>query len=124
MAASVFLPPSACSCVSWLVLLSGWSGSSRSAVSVQGASPCGFGKLRQSVGGSGGSRKRPANISGVRGQRLSDSNPITRRLRKPWRRAGTDSEASRAVRFRAKAERRGWEGTDLVGSDCCKISVM
>ncbi|TNN56309.1 hypothetical protein EYF80_033515 [Liparis tanakae] len=79
-----------------------------SAVSVRGASPCGFGELRQSVRGSGGSRKHPANIGGVRGQRLPDSNPIKRRLRQPWRRAGADSESSRAVRFRAKAEARGW----------------
>lgn len=75
----------------------GCSGSSRSFVSVQGASLCGFGRLRQSVRGSGGSRKQPANIDGVRGQRLTDSNPIKHRIRQPWKRAWAGSELSRAV---------------------------
>lgn len=59
-------------------------------------------------GESGGSRKHPANIGGVRGQRLADSDPIKRRLGQPGRRAGgAGSESSRAVRFPANA---GWRG--------------
>lgn len=99
----LFSPPAcvrACVYVSRLSapLCSGCSsGSSRSAVSVRGASLSGFGRLRQSVRGSVDSRKQQANISGVRGQRLTDSNPIKHRLKLPWRRAGAGTESSRAV---------------------------
>lgn len=70
------------------------------------AAPAGF--VSRSGGAEGGSRKQPANISGVRGQRLVDSNPIKHRLRQPWRRAGAGSESGRVGQFRAKVERSGW----------------
>lgn len=82
------------------------------------AAPAGF--VSRSGGAEGGSRKQPANISGVRGQRLADSNPIKHRLRQPWRRAGAGSESSRVVRFRAKAEQRGW-GQVQEENACCKM---
>lgn len=75
--------------------------------------------------GSGGSRKQPANINGVRGQRLEDSNPIKHRLRQPWRRAGAGRESSRAVPcYNAEQSRAEGVGTVPVGNDCCNISVM
>lgn len=86
------LPPpgsAACSAAPRSALLS--SGfSEEAALSVRGASRrCAASTaFVQSASGSGESRKQRANISGVRGQRLSDSNPIKHRLGQPWRRAG------------------------------------
>lgn len=86
-------------------LLSAVSGGlSRSAVSVQGASPSGFGRLRQSIRRSGVSRKQQANISEVRGQRLTDSNPIKTPA---WKRAGAVSESSCTDRFLTETEKQG-----------------
>lgn len=86
-------------------LLSAVSGGlSRSAVSVQGASPSGFGRLRQSIRRSGASRKQQANISEVRGQRLADSNPIKTPA---WKRAGAVSESSCTERFLTETEKQG-----------------
>lgn len=74
--------------------------------------------------GSGGSRKQPANISGVRGQRLADSNPIKHRLTQPWRRAGAGSESSRAVPCGSALKPSKGGGDNPVGNGCCKISVV
>ena len=80
-------------------------------LAVQDASPCGFGRLRRSVSTSEESRKQPANITGVRGERLLRSNPITQRLRQPRRRARSGSRVQwLAVPCRARL--RGVGGWD------------
>lgn len=101
------VPPPVCAlrgspCSALLSAVSG--GLSRSAVSVQGASPSGFGRLRQSIRRSGASRKQQANISEVRGQRLADSNPIKTPA---WKRAGAVSESSCTERFLTETEKPG-----------------
>lgn len=101
------VPPPVCAlrgspCSALLSAVSG--GLSRSAVSVQGASPSGFGRLRQSIRRSGASRKQQANISEVRGQRLADSNPIKTPA---WKRAGAVSESSCTERFLTETEKQG-----------------
>ncbi|KAI4830077.1 hypothetical protein KUCAC02_001730 [Chaenocephalus aceratus] len=64
-----------------------------------------------SVGQGERREQEAASISGVRGQRLAGSNPIKRRLRQPWRRAGAGSESSRAVRGSVLTPSKG-------GGDC------
>lgn len=71
------------------------------------------GRLRQSVRGSGASRKQPANISGVRGQRLADSNPIKHRLTQPWRRAGAGCESVEPCREGSGLNPSGGGGDNL-----------
>ncbi|KAK1890838.1 hypothetical protein KUDE01_009669 [Dissostichus eleginoides] len=74
----------------------------RFAVRLRRASSVGQGERRE---------QEAASISGVRGQRLAGSNPIKRRLRQPWRRAGAGSESSRAVRGSVLKPSKG-------GGDC------
>lgn len=61
--------------------------------------PAGF--VSRSGGTEGGSRKQPTDISEVRGQRLTESNPIKQQLPRPRRWAGAGSKSTRSPRRRA-----------------------
>lgn len=82
---ALFRPGASCSCSALFVATRpGWLCPRRE---LRRAALAAF--VSRSGGAEGGSRKQPADISGVRGQRLADSNPIKHWLRQPWRRAGT-----------------------------------